>query len=41
MLPRLQDMCNPDCSREEMEHSFPPWRYSTRIFGFLLQQVQY
>ena len=41
MLPRLQDMCNPDCSREEMEHGFPPWRYSTRIFGFLLQQVQH
>ena len=40
-LPRLQDMCNPDFSREEMEHGFPPWRYSTRIFGFLLQQVQY
>ena len=38
---RLQDMCNSEFSREEMEHTFPPWRYSTRIFGFLLQQVQY
>ena len=41
MLPRLQEMCNPDFSREEMKHGFPLWRYSTRIFGFFLQQVQY
>ena len=24
MLPQLQDMCNPDCSREKLGHGFPP-----------------